>query len=207
MRISIRLLIVACFALLSGCSAPEKPRSSSIPPQENLKIQEKNAIKSPPASVEKTPPEKPALSPDDRKKVFTQFLQGALLEKKNRFDDAGAAYEKAYKTYPDSAYLGAIAGGALLKSGKIDEAIQYANKAIRSSSEEAEAHRVLGEAYKQQQKWDEAIAEYKKMRALDPSSLEAMQELSQLYQRTERYDDEIAILRTMIAADPMQEIV
>ncbi|MEW6237120.1 MAG: tetratricopeptide repeat protein [Candidatus Omnitrophota bacterium] len=207
MKLSLRLILVSCIALLSGCSAPEKPRPPQISSPEHPKTPVENVKETPVAPVEPAALEKSVLSPDDRKKVFTQFLQGALLEKKYRYEEAGDAYAKAYKTYPESAYLGAMTGGALLKSGKIDEAIQYANKAIRSGSEEAEAHRVLGEAYKHRQKWNDAVSEYEKMLALDPSSLEAMQELSQLYQRSERYDDEIGILRRMIRTDPAQEIV
>lgn len=147
------------------------------------------------------------LSMDNREQLVNQFLEAALLEEKNQFDEAGKAYSKALEIVPGSSYLGAMTGKALLQSGKPDEAIKIAEEAIRSASNPVEAYKVLGLAYRQKKDLDKAITQYEKLIEIEPDSPDVLNELVTLYVRTQRYENAIEIYQKLAQIDTYQSFM
>lgn len=149
-------------------------------------------------------PEKTPLTAEERESLVNAFLEGAILEERNRFEEAGKAYAKALEIAPDSSYLGAITGRALLQSGKTEEAVKIAEEAIRKSTNEIEAYKVLGLAYRQTKNYEKAIEQYQKLLEIQPNSMDVLNELVSLYVRTQRFDESIELYRRMARIDVYQ---
>jgi len=144
---------------------------------------------------------KTEISIEKRETLFNQFLEGALLEERSQFEDAGKAYAKALDIVPESSFLGAITGKALLQSGRVDEAIITANQAIKNNANEEEAYKVLALAYLQKKQYDKAIEQYEKLLEIQPRSMDILSELVSLYVRTQHFQEAIQIYRNMARID------
>ncbi len=223
-----KLFLLAIFIpalLLAGCATAPKSSgkrvSSSIPDSATATntIQQTPAFATTaiavdtPIPVEKDKPsqplstsipEKEPLSAEEREMLVNTFLEGAILEERNRFEEAGKAYAKALEIAPDSSYLGAITGRALLQSGKTEEAVKIAEEAIRKGTNEIEAYKVLGLAYRQTKDYEKAIEQYKKLLEIQPNSMDVLNELVSLYVRTQRFEEAILLYRQMARIDVYQ---
>ena len=98
---------------------------------------------------------------------------GNALIRKDKLDEASAAYREAIRLKPDDAEGHYGLGNALKGQGKLDEAIAEYREAIRLKPDHAEAHCNLGSALKGQGKLDEASAEYREAIRLNPDYAEA----------------------------------
>ncbi|MFB3787535.1 MAG: tetratricopeptide repeat protein [bacterium] len=156
------------------------------------------ATPSQPASI-------PAPIPRQREEeLMGWFLEGALLEERQKPEDAGKAYAKALELLPGSTYLSAMAGKALLDSGETGKAIEMARAAAEQGTREREIYRLLGDAYTKQKNWDQAIQEFERLSGLEPDSLDTWGKLAILYERTRQTDQAIATYQTMARLDSRQ---
>ena len=163
-----------------------------------------------PSSVEEatasatSPASRPPSQPQEE--VLNLFLQGALLDERQKHEDAGKAYSKALELLPGSTYLSAMAGKALLDSGEIDKAIEMVRPAAEQGTQEREVYNLLGEAYAKQRKWEEAIREYERLAGMEPNSVDTWSKLAVLYERIRHFDKAIETYQKMARLDPRQSV-
>ncbi len=222
MNLFYPLFCAVLMAGSSGCgSAPRVeapaplPLTTPLARNTNQPAQTQEAISagvthpaSAPVIVEATPTQ-PASVPAPvprhvEEELMGLFLEGALLEERQKPEDAGRVYSKALELLPGSTYLSAMAGKAFLDSGDAGKAIEMARAAAEQGTREREIYRLLGDAYAKQKNWDQAIPEYERLSALEPDSLDTWGKLAVLYERTRQTDKAIAAYQKMARLDPRQ---
>ncbi len=130
---------------------------------------------------------------DDPKDFVVWTALGTLYFKKNKSDEAEAAYEQALKARPSYSF-------ALLNLGKIriarenfEGAIEVLTRAVRSEPLSADANYFLGEAYLQIKKGSKAVGYFYEAIKLDPlGHAEAHLRLAALYDRAGLKDKAVA---------------
>ncbi len=223
MNIKLIVILGFVFIISGGCVSSPRQNNKDVSPLETKDVaipQEKQTTNPPVDKLEKTTksdptdnnqaqdqtvkliePKKTEISIENRENLFNKFLEGALLEERSQYEDAGKAYAKALEIVPDSSFLGAVTGKALLQSGRVDEAIITANKAIKNNTNEEEAYKVLALAYLQKKQYDKAIEQYEKLLKIQPNSMDILSELVSLYVRTQHFQEAIQLYRNMARID------
>ncbi|RJP29368.1 MAG: hypothetical protein C4527_11270 [Candidatus Omnitrophota bacterium] len=223
-RSVILLFLLLLIIPLSGCvtrsikkgdenhvvesSSPQKPILQENADEKAISMipdslpDEKPTGETPPTEIH--PPEEEIIADEERITLYKYFLEGILLEKNGKYDDAGIAFAKALEITPESPFLGALTSTALLQAKRVDEAIQVAEHTIHSATNDMDNRQALAQAYMAAQQWDKALEQYEILLDFDPSSLSVLDGLAQLYYKAGRYDDAIRIYRRIAELHPEQ---
>ena len=100
------------------------------------------------------------------------------MERKGRFDEAIAQYQKALEIKPDVRQAHNNLGIVLAECGRVDEAIAHYRKALEIEPDYADAYNNLGIALANRGQLDEAIDDYRKALKIKPDYAEAHNNLA-----------------------------
>ncbi len=97
----------------------------------------------------------------------------AMLQSRNKLDDAMREYEFALRLQPDDAAANNAMGAAFLASGKGNEAIPYLSRAVKTRSDYFDARYNLGNALASQDDFNGAAEQFRLAVQLQPNDADA----------------------------------
>ena len=142
------------------------------------------------------------LPESDENVIWLYNLQGNIYKDKRDYDNASAAYIKAYTLDPSYAYAHFNLGTLFAMQGNRDKAIAEYQKAIKIDPKFANAHTSLGNIFKAEGMPNEAIAEYRNAIELDPKDALAHRYLGIMLKEQGKIDEAIAEYHKAIELDP-----
>jgi len=179
----------------------------ATPPPLKVAMDEPTPVPDHAEDPEAVEPEVKDLSSNERADLMYAFLKASLLEKEERYGEAGDAYQEVMDIAPRSAFTQAMAGKVYLASGEIDKAVDYATKALQIEPEEVEAHRVMARSLAVQGKFDEAIEHFKAIVNLQANPAEALEDLALIYSQRRQHEEAIDVYRRLMNLDPGQAVI
>ncbi|MBI3289681.1 MAG: tetratricopeptide repeat protein [Elusimicrobia bacterium] len=109
-----------------------------------------------------------------------EYLRGTLLERQGAYSDALAAYEKALKLDPASAFLAGEAADLALEIEDWARAEKWARRRLELAPKDAKSWMILARVFWSRGLEEEAIAAFDAALKLDPASIDAILSLTEL---------------------------
>lgn len=115
---------------------------------------------------------------------YTDYMNGVVLMRRGKFEEAAAAFERATKGMPDSAKLHRDMVRLYLRLDEVDKARQACERAAELDPDNAEMHVMLGLLYNRVEDYERAAEAFQQAIELEPDSPELYRRVIQAEERS-----------------------
>jgi len=115
---------------------------------------------------------------------YTDYMNGVVLMRRGKFEEAAAAYERASRGMPDSAKLHRDMVRLYLRLDEVDKALFACERAAKLDAENAEMHVMLGLLYNRVENFEGAAESFERAIELEPDSPELYRRVIQAEERS-----------------------
>jgi tetratricopeptide (TPR) repeat protein len=115
---------------------------------------------------------------------FTEYMEGVVMLRRGKFEEAAAAFEEAAEGMPDSPKLFRDMVRLYLRLDEVEKARKACERAAELDADDAELHVMLGLLYNREEKFEEAAESFQKAIELEPDSPELYRRVIQAEERS-----------------------
>ncbi|MGA7219377.1 MAG: tetratricopeptide repeat protein [Candidatus Sulfotelmatobacter sp.] len=126
----------------------------------------------------------------------------AMLQARNKMDDAMREYESALRLRPEDAAANNALGAALLASGQAGEAVAYLSRALKARPDYFDAHYNLGNAFASTEDFTGAAVQFRLALQIQPNDADAEANLGSALAEMGRFSEAKAHFEQALRINP-----